>query len=606
MDAYTMDQRSTPDSAYEFASGGTVNLPPLDANGEMTRPIRLERPLDFAAVTDHAEFIGELRMCMQPGMPAYDSKYCAGFRGVAEDGTPITGLMARSAALYGRTVEDHMKMVSQGHPATICGEGDAKCLEVARTVWSETQAANERWNDTTDACRFTTFHAYEYSLTPQLSKIHRNVIFRNSTVPAQPISAAETPEPHKLWKKLEIECLDAGTGCDAVAIPHNSNLSNGRMFHVEYPGAETVAQQAEQAALRARIEPLVEIMQVKGDSECANGMWKVSGAEDEFCGFEKFRLGDPKDCKDETGVGALAGQGCRSRLDFARYALVEGLREQERIGVNPYKFGFIASTDTHNGNPGDVEEYSYEGSAGKRDQTPALRVAGVLDKDLQISTIASNPGGLVAIWAEENSRASLFDGLKRRETYGTSGTRMTARFFGGWDFGDDPCTAAQPAAEGYARGVPMGSDLETAPADAVAPSFLVLAGRDPGTSINPGTPLQRIQIVKGWAGADGEIHQRVFDAAGGPNNSSVNLDSCEPKGAGHDALCSVWSDPEFDPGQAAVYYARVLENPTCRHSTYICNALPDTERTPGCDDPGVPKTIQERAWTSPIWYEPGS
>ena len=606
MDAYAMDQRSTPDTAYAFASGAEAKLPPLDAQGNMTRTTKLDRPLDFAAVTDHAEFFGELRLCIDPESPVYATQYCNGYRGFKEDGSPIGGLMARSAALFDRTPEEQMQMVNQGHAATICGEGDALCLAAARDVWAENQAATERWNDTTDACRFATFHAYEYSLTPRLSKIHRNVVFGNATVPAQPISAAETPEPHELWRLLAEQCLDAGNGCDVVAIPHNSNLSNGQMFRVEYPGAETREEQAAQAALRARVEPLVEMMQIKGDSECANGMWKVAGGEDEFCAFEKFRIGSPDDCEDGMGHGALAGRGCRSRNDFARYALVEGLRERERIGVNPFKFGFIASTDTHNGNPGDVEEDSYPGSAGARDAASGERLGGV-QMELAISQIASNPGGLVGIWAEENSRESLFAGMKRRETFGTSGTRIAPRLFGSWDwdFGDgDPCATDRPAAAGYAAGVPMGSDLPARPEGEAAPSFLVSAARDPGTDAKPGTALQRIQIIKGWAGEDGVTHQRVFDVAGGPNDASVDLATCRVSGPGHDALCSVWVDPEFDASQSAVYYARVLENPSCRYNAWECSRLPEGERPEGCSDPNVVRTIQERAWTSPIWYEP--
>jgi len=609
-DAYTMDQRTTPDDAYRFARGEAIRIPPLDANGAMTREIRIDRPLDFAAVTDHAEFFGELALCTRPGNEVYDSVYCRGYRGIGEDGKPLVGIMSRSAALYGRTVEQHMKMETQGHPATICADKGLRCEAAARGVWQETQAAAERWNDTTSACRFTTFKAYEYSLTPRLTKIHRNVIFANDVVPATPISAADEPDAHRMREQLARECLDAGTGCRAVAIPHNSNLSNGHMFALDDPNELSREERAQRAELRTRVERLVEVMQIKGDSECKRGMWKVAGDEDELCDFEKFRLGDPPDCEDATGEGALAGRGCQSRADFVRYALGLGLAERERIGVNPFKFGLIGSTDTHNGNPGDVEESSFPGAAGARDATPEGRLAGV-KMELAISQVASNPGGLVGVWAEENSRESIFAALERRETFGTSGPRMSARMFGAWSdakgsggFGQGACDEAQPAAAGYAKGVAMGQDLPPRPDESAAPSFLVQAARDPGTAAKPGTKLERLQIVKVWPGADGVLNQRIVDVAGGPSGATVDPATCAVAGPGHDALCSVWRDPEFDPAQGAVYYARAVENPSCRYSTYECNALPASERPESCSDPAVAKSIQERAWTSPIWYEP--
>jgi hypothetical protein len=428
--------------------------------------------------------------------------------------------------------------------------------------------------------------AYEYTATPEMTKVHRNVIFRNATVPKLPVTYYDEPSATGLWQELRRQCNDAGTGCDALAIPHNPNLSNGQMFTIEYPKDSTRAEQIELATLRAQMEPLVEMSQIKGDSECREGAWNVLG-NDELCDFEKRRGGeDAPDCKGATSKGALAQKGCSSRLDYARYALIEGLREADRIGVNPYTFGMIAATDIHTGTPGPTDEWQLEVLGGR---PPAL---------------GNSNGGLAAVWAEENSREALFSALRRREVYGTSGPRMQVRLFGGWNYPDSICDEGDLVARGYAGGVPMGGELPASPAGAKGPAFVVSALRDPGTQKHPGTPLQRAQIVKGWADADGMFHQQVIDVAGGPNTAGVDLDTCRPHGAGADSLCGVWRDPEFDRKQRAVYYARIVENPTCRYSGWMCKDLEGDARFASCDDPAMPKTIQERAWTSPIWYTP--
>ena len=277
-----------------------------------------------------------------------------------------------------------------------------------------------------------------------------------------------------------------------------------------------------------------------------------------------------------------------------RYALVEGLREAERIGVNPYKLGITASTDTHNSSPGDVEETSFDGLLGVSDATPQQR----------LERKNFSPGGLIGVWAEENSRDALFDAMKRRETFGTSGPRILPRFFGGWSYPTDLCGDATFVEKADAGGVPMGADLAPKPDDAGAPVFVVSALRDPGGEGLRTNALQRLQVIKGWTGSDGQIHQRVFDVAGDGAEVSVDPASCEPAGRGQDSLCAVWSDPDFDPTKHAVYYARVLENPSCRWSALQCDALPASERPAACTDPSVPRVIQERAWTSPIWYTP--
>jgi hypothetical protein len=564
-DAYLYDTRATPRDAYRFARGEPIGVAPLDAAGQPLRTRRLERPLDFAAVTDHAEMIGESWLCTEPDSPVHDSASCQVFRGSPAD--PPAGRLLRRTRAF----------TAPGGREEICGEGFARCLEAKGGVWSEIREAAEQ---AYERCAFTSFVAYEYSATPGLSNLHRNVIFRGSAVPAFPISSLDAPEPADLWRRLRELCLDAGSGCDVLAIPHNSNKSNGRMFAIEDPSA---------ARLRQELEPLVEIMQHKGDSECAQGMSGVVGAADELCAFEKLRPPDAEDCGEAIGEGGMFDRGCVSRRDFVRYALVEGLREQQRSGVNPFKLGIIASTDTHNATPGAVDEPGFAGHLGSTDAPPLEQERG------------HSPGGLAAVWAEENSREAIFDALRRRETFGTSGPRISVRLFAGWNYPADLCGDPGLVRRGYAGGVPMGGDLPAPPGGARAPVFVALAQRDPG-----GAPLERIQIVKGWADAAG-IHQSVYDAAGrrAPDDA-IDPRTCAPLAPGSPGLCAVFRDPDFDPVRAAVYYARVLEVPTCRHSELGCLALPEAQRPQSCRDPQRARSARERAWTSPIWFTPGA
>jgi hypothetical protein len=435
-----------------------------------------------------------------------------------------------------------------------------------------------------------------------MAKVHHNVIFRNANVPAAPIPWVDVPDVYELWEGLRSQCLEAGIGCDVITIPHNSNLSNGNMFAITGKDLPLEEQRA-RAMLRADIERLAEITQIKGDSECRNGMYQVLGAPDEFCNYEEWRGPEVEDCEEGSCWGALMDRGCVARTDYIRYTLLEGLREQERIGVNPFKLGIIAATDQHNANPGDVEEYSFQGWQGAADASTQQRLDPGNSNINANNSLASNPGGLAGVWAEENSRDAIFDAMKRRETFATSGPRITARLFAGWDYPDDLCSSASLVEEGYEGGVPMGGDLSARPEGAKAPSFVVSAMRDLGTPEHPGGLLQRAQIVKGWVDDAGHFHQEIFDVAGGANGASVDPDSCQPRGVGHDSLCSVWTDPSFDAAQRSVYYLRVLENPSCRWNQLQCLSLPADERPPSCSDPSVPGVIQERLWTSPIWYE---
>ena len=607
MDAYIFDVRTDARGAYRFAKGEAIQTP-IDSP-ENTFAIQLERPLDFAAVTDHASFLGEVKLCTTPGSPRYESTICQMYRGEVEipvpDDIPDLGGNAVTAEIglrMGVLNEPGAGLVDAGtivRSKAVCGEDGALCAEWNRSVWQDLQAAANEADDRTSACSFTAFNAYEYTATPAMAKVHRNIVFRNSAVPVDALSYTDYPDVYDMWAELRKQCQEAGTGCNVVSIPHNSNLSNGRMFQVDYDLEDRDAK----LALQADIDRLVEIMQIKGDSECRNGLAGVSGGADELCDFERFRsTAKPiEDCGDGSGAGALAGQGCISRRDYARYALTEGLRVEQKIGINPFKFGFIASTDAHLGNLGDVQERSFDGWSGMMDSTPQKRLQGKIGV---LQPIASNPGGLVGIWAEENSRDSLFDSMKRRETFGTSGPRIQPRFFGGWGLDASACDGDAIAA-GYAGGVPMGSDLPESDGSA-APSFIVSALRDPGTPSFPGGKLQRIQVIKGFVGDDGTVEQRIYDVAGAKNDASVDPATCEPQGAGHDSLCAVWTDPEFDANRPAVYYTRVVENPSCRWNAWQCLELPEGERPAACDDPDVPKTIQERAWTSPIWYTPAA
>jgi hypothetical protein len=581
MDAWTAGPtRNRPDDAYAFAVGRPLALPPYDERGLGTRQVTIDRPLDFAMVADHAEFFAAVSVCTDPVSPAYDTRVCRIFRlaemaPVSEELQPFVRVMT-----IGRGFQP------------ICQMLGAACRKAADSPWRETQAAAARWND---PCSFTTFVGYEYTYGNP-SQLHRNVIFRNEIVTEAPLDAFDFPEPHDLWRGLAEQCNDAETGCEALAIPHSSNVGNGRMFVASYPGATSAEQEAEYARMRSNYEPLVEMFQYKGDSECRNGLAGVVGAPDELCAFEKVNPVGTPECPEEND-GALA---CVSRHSFVRSALVDGLREADRIGANPFEFGLIGSTDFHNGAVGRVTEYDFEGGGGITDASAKLRLSA-LDEAPDFPRPRWTAGGLAGVFAEENTRDALFDGMRRRETFATSGPRIVPRFFAGWDHPEDLCEQPDLVARGYAGGTAMGGELGRAPGGKV-PAFVVAARRDPGTAAHPGLGLERIQIVKGWVDDAGALNEHVFDVAGGPAGASVDTATCETRGPGHDSLCSVWRDPEFDPARRAVYYARVVENPSCRWSTWQCNSLPEAERPPTCET--LPKTIQERAWTSPIWYTP--
>ena len=583
-DAVSGDVRTDPRDAYRFALGEAIGLPPYDALGTPLRSVQIDRPLDFVAVTDHAELFGEVQTCLTPGLPGYDSSECQQYR---DDIPQLDQFVSAGIQLFAF----NYLAVSAPTRFSLCGPGAVDCLTQASLVWQDTQAAAEQFYDRTATCGFTTFVAYEWTGNTNVQNLHRNVIFRNTVVPPLPITYVEQPNARLLWQALQAQCLDPANGCDVLAIPHNSNISNGIMFRPVNPGGSPLT--AADAAFRAKMEPVVEVTQHKGDSECRPG----SLTTDELCGFEKWS-------GTRIGLPPLANQTYTPLL-FVRNALKEGLVQEQLLGVNPFRLGMIGSTDSHNSTPGAVREDLYQGALGTRDATPALMMAPNAGVGV-IGGSESNPGGLAVVWAEENSRDALFDALRRREVYATSGPRPIVRFFAG-DLADVACDSADFVSRAYETGTPMGGEIGPV-LGAASPRFAVLAFKDPGA---PSTPLQRIQIIKGWVDSAGVAQEQVFEVAGDPmNGATVDTTTCATSGPGSDSLCAVWTDPQFDRTQRAFYYARVVENPVCRWSTRLCNAQGvDCSGTPPagleeCCNANLPKTIQERAWTSPVWYRP--
>ena len=586
-DAWAYENRHSPADAYRFAKGEALDLPPLGPDGQGARLAALRRPLDFAAVTDHAEFLGEMRLCTVAGSAAYDSELCHIIR---ED--PESAVVKLGAQTISSTPVRF----------DLCGNGDPTCiLDAAAERWGEAQAAAEEHYDRSASCDFVTFVGYEYTATPSISNNHRDVIFRGSNVPALPTTYYEAQDAWQLWAALESECLKAGTGCDVLTIAHNTNLSNGIMFQPSYPGASSIAQERAMAELRARMEPVIEIFQHKGTSECRNGFAGLAADPDPLCDLEQQWPATAEDCGAGTGAGGMRLMGCVSKLDFVRNIFKAGLAEKQRLGVNPYRLGVIADTDTHNSTAGKTDENDFFGHVGTVDDTAEKRLgAGTTTHDALIN----NPGGLAVVWAEERSREAIFDALRRGESYGTSGTRIELRFFGGWGYGVGLCTSQSLVEQGYAEGVPMGGDLPPR-LGAGAPRFIVQAKADPGTPSAPGTLLQRTEIIKGWIDSSGQWRESVIEVSGSATNgATVDGATCEQSGPGDTELCQVWEDPDFDPSLPAFYYVRAVENPSCRWSSWECLRLPAAERPQECTSPLVPLATQEMAWSSPIWYAP--
>ena len=575
LDAFMNGNRHGPEVAYRFASGQPLTL----YGGETTQ---LRVPLDFIAITDHAESFGDLSLCKNSDSVVYDIPTCQRMR------TVDRAFQAR--IIGGWRVDRPIRAVD------VCGEDGHRCVEARKDTWRRSRELADQFND---SGRFTTLVAYEYSpvnLNP-LAKVHRNVIFRTADVPDTVFSAFDgTAEDLHAW--LESACQQP---CQVLTIPHNPNAASGRFF---WPGLNSDGTPWTRAILdrRARVERLVEIYQGKGSSECHTGL----GLTDEECGFEMW----VRNC------GPDEEEGCAGTHDMVRDVIVDGLRVEQERGVNPFKLGFIGATDAHLSNPGDVEEDDYRGQLGIPDDTPQKRLAAGGGQGQARGGDGGwgfggptkfSPGGLAGVWAEENTRESIWDALARRETFGTSGPRIRVRFFGGFELPEDLHDDRDVVRIGYERGVAMGGDLTAAPSGE-APRFVVWATRDPNSA-----PLQKLQVVKGWI-ENGESASRTYDVACSDgitadpatglcrdNGATVDLETCDiTPGRGATELATTWTDPDFDPNTPSVYYVRVLENPVCRWSTY------DALGSNASVSPYVPPTIKERAWTSPIWYTPSA
>ena len=581
LDASTQGTRTTPAQSYEFARGARLELQPWTESGGQ-RSLQLRRPLDFSMVSDHAELIGEVHMCNTPEVEGYDSWQCMLYRNWSRGAYYLFNFMSS------------MKAKHMGQ----CGPDGELCLRAAEVPWGEMRAAAQEHYDRSADCSFTTFVGYEWTGVHGESggNLHRNVVFRNADVPQLPISFIDAPSAERLWSALDAQCIEREGSCDTLVIPHNSNISAGRMFSGFNDSDEPMTR--EYAQRRQRFEPQLEVMQHKGASEC---FYEAVTSTDELCRFEQQPIdniaGFPSPPSPDSG--------------FLRSVLAQGMQLREALGVNPYQFGVIASTDTHLGTPGAVEEDRFLGHGGAGEPAGKGVPPGLPDK------LEYNPGGLAVLWAPENSRDALFESLRRRETYATSGPRIVSRLFAGWDYPEDLCLQKDRIAQAYAGGVPMGAELGVAPAGAAdaKPRFLVAASQDPGTTEAVGNPLQSVQIIKSWVTADGEQKEQVFDVAGDAGNgASVNPKTCVPEGKGFAQLCSVWTDETFKPEQQAAYYSRVVENPSCRWSQRICaaNAVdcskPETigDGLEACCAAEHQPIIQERAWSSPIWYVPAS
>lgn len=554
LDANLQGTRLSPGDAYAFARGESVGLPPY-AGDAPSRTIRLDRPLDFAIVTDHSEFLGTVRACTEDTWAAWTHPECVSIRENPQ--LAFVTINAYTARAEGSVV----------WPA-LCGEGGVDCRDAGLDAWREVIDAALAATDPTDACRFSALVGYEWSGGPATRNLHRNVVFRGSEVPERPVSYFDAPSPEQLWAGLDAACQGS---CEALAIPHNSNLSRGLMF-------PTAADRwdADVARTRARLEPLVEVFQHKGSSECFPG----SLGADELCGFEVLPY--------NTLSGAnLNVAGDPDPRDAVRSVLAEGLAIERLTGVNPYRLGLLASTDTHLGTPGLTSEADYPGHAGAGPGHREAR-AGLADDP------TNGPGGLAVVWAEQNRPDAIFAALKRREVYGTSGPRIRLRVHAGADLPADLCDAADGVARADASGVPMGA---------------VIGGRQGAMRVfavaeADETPLERLQVVKGWLGPDGP-QVSVIDVDGDAGDTPAG---CEPPDGGAERLCAVWTDPEFDPAVPAFYHVRAVERPTCR---WVARACADAGVTCPTDDPDwsgcctdLPSRERERAWSSPVWYAP--
>jgi len=559
-----------PDAAYRFAKGETVT-------SSMGVQARLARPLDFLVVADHAENLG-----LAPLIAESDSRLLADAWGKQVHDLVKSGKPSDAYAMWGARLT-----VRQDPLASVEG--------LSASMWHRiTQAAE----DHNAPGLFTAFIGFEWTSSPGGSNLHRNVVFRDDKVKADeviPMSVFDSEDPEDLWQWMAD--YEAKTGGRLLAIPHNGNLSNGLMFDaVTFTSKQPIDR--DYAERRMRWEPLYEVTQIKGDGETH----PMLSTDDEFADFETW---------DRGSFGAAKEPDMIPR-EYAREAYKRGLAFEAQLGVNPFKFGLLGSTDTHTSLATTTEDNFFGKVTGLEPTADPVRfnekITGYLPdpqgRDYAIPHSKASASGLAAVWARENTREALWDAMARKEVYATTGTRLLVRVFAGFDFSADDLNRSDFAPYGYDRGVPMGADLATAPAGK-APTSLVRAVRDAD-----GANLDRIQIIKGWLDASGETHERVYDVAVSDGRrigadgrcrtavgNTVNVgEATYVNSIGDPFLQAFWRDPDFDPGQRAFYYVRVLEIPTPRWTTFDAKvfgvALPE----------GVPTSIQERAYTSPIWY----
>jgi hypothetical protein len=566
VDAGTMNRIGQED-AYRFARGEEVTT----THGLQAK---LSRPLDFLVISDHAEMYGLMPQLL------------GGNQEILSTETGKRWYDALSAGDKDKTFDTAMEIVR-----SLSGdEPPIKSDKAVRDAWQNYTALADKYND---PGKFTALIGYEWTAIGG-NNLHRNVIFRGDSSVANrtvPFSQFDSKNPEDVWKHLA--AFEKETGDEVLAIPHNGNLSNGRMFRVETFDGQPLTK--ELAAMRAQYEPLVEVTQIKGDGEAH----PMLSPNDEFADYETW---------DKSNLnGTEAKTDDMFQWEYAREALKTGLKLDKTLGVNPYKFGMIGSTDAHTSLAA-VEEENFFGKHSGVEPEPHRWEHVVIeapDPKFTIKGWQQAAGGYAGVWATENTREAIFDAMKRKETYATTGPRMTVRFFGGWDFDEDDTNTRLPATAGYAKGVPMGGDLSAAP-DGKAPTFLVAAAKDPYSG-----NLDRIQIVKGWMNADGETEEKVYDVvwsddrkpgADGklpPVGNTVDVGNATwSNSIGDPEMIAAWEDPDFDPDQRAFYYARVIEIPTPRWTAYEAKRfnveMPDE----------VPMTTQERAYTSPIWYSP--
>ena len=571
-DAGMLGTTLMPADAYRFAKGEQL----IASSGQ---PVRLSRPLDFLVVTDHSDNFG-LAADIVAGAPNVLA---------VPEGQRWYNMIKEGKGFEAAT-EAYMATAQSRLPEAL---NYAPGTRPYRSAWEQTIKAADEAND---PGRFTAFIGYEWSSNPG-GNLHRNVIFRNDGAlarqvePLTTIPPIGTSDPRGLWEWMQT--YESKTGGDVLAIAHNGNLSNGLMFPIIEPVDGKPIDRA-YAETRARWEPLFEVTQIKGTSEAHPFL----SPTDEFADYELWDKGN----LDLT----VAKTNDMLEYEYARAALKNGLKLEETLGVSPYKFGMVGSTDAHTGLAA-VEENNYFGKI-----TPEEPSAHRLTNVFQTGKVGSFTGwelsssGYAAVWARENTREAIFDAMERRETYATTGTRMVVRFFGGWDFEAADATSRTPADAGYTRGVPMGGNLSAGP-KGVSPRFLVAALRDP-----IGANLDRIQIVKGWLGKDGNLQEQVYDVAWSGDRAPGADGKLPPVGntvdvtnatwtntIGSSELITVWEDPDFDPAERAFYYARVIEIPTPRWTAYDQRYFEIKDVSPD-----VPMTTQERAYTSPIWYQP--